>query len=240
MSVLNLLFNPLIRMIIFDLLKVMLPESRVSMRKVYFLSLFILLGLKLSLVVGRSALSTTTIRSASAQDEAQSNNTSMELESLTGVPYPIIPHENPDAIEHTKKFSPPTVVNVTDGVYSAIGYGMANIMMIEGTDGIIIVDTGETNEQAEQALSEFRKITDKPVVAVIYTHNHVDHSEGAGVFVKDGESAGRKVDVIGQESLLQIITNHTVHWDLSKLSLVTVGEGRFFQKKEKIEYLTLE
>jgi alkyl sulfatase BDS1-like metallo-beta-lactamase superfamily hydrolase len=79
---------------------------------------------------------------------------------------------------------------------------MANIMMVEGTDGIIIVDTGETNEQAQQALSEFHKITDKPVVAVIYTHNHADHTEGAGVFVKDGESAGRKVDVIGQESLV--------------------------------------
>jgi alkyl sulfatase BDS1-like metallo-beta-lactamase superfamily hydrolase len=39
-------------------------------------------------------------------------------------------------------------------------------------------------------------------VAVIYTHNHVDHTEGAGVFVKDRESAGKKVDVIGQESLV--------------------------------------
>ncbi len=78
---------------------------------------------------------------------------------------------------------------------------MANIMMVEGTNGIIIIDTGETNEQAEKVLSEFHKITPKPVVAVIYTHNHVDHTEGAGVFIKDGKMAGKKVDVVGQESL---------------------------------------
>ena len=127
----------------------------------------------------------------------------IQIESLTGIPYPDIPHENPDALEHTKKFSPPSVVKVTDGVYSAIGYGLANIMMIEGDDGIIIVDAGETNEQAEKTLEEFRKITDKPVVAVIYTHNHVDHTEGAGVFVEDGKKAGIDVDVIAHDSLIK-------------------------------------
>ena len=142
---------------------------------------------------------------AYAQNSTKSNNTSTSLQSLTGVPYPNIPHENADAVSHNSKFIPPRVVKVTDGVYSAIGYGMANIMMIEGTDGIIIIDTGETNEQAEKVLAEFHKITPKPVIAVIYTHNHVDHSEGAGVFVKDGEGAGKKVDVIGQETL---VTNY--------------------------------
>lgn len=48
---------------------------------------------------------------------------------------------------------------------------MTNSMMVEGTDGIIIIDAGETNEQVQQALSEFHKITNKSVVAVIYTHN---------------------------------------------------------------------
>jgi alkyl sulfatase BDS1-like metallo-beta-lactamase superfamily hydrolase len=125
------------------------------------------------------------------------------LESLTGIPYPDIPHENQDAVEHTKKFTPPKVVKVTDGVYSAIGYGLANILMLEGTDGIIIIDTGETNKQAETVLAEFRKITDKPIVAVIYTHNHVDHSEGAGVFVNESKNAGLPVDVIAQEDLVK-------------------------------------
>ena len=136
-----------------------------------------------------------------SQQQLNLTNTS-SLQSLTGIPYPDIPHENPDAVKHTEKFTPPKVIKVTDGVYSAVGYGMANVMMIEGTDGIIIVDAGENNVQAKKVLPEFRKITDKPIVAVIYTHNHVDHTEGAGVFVKDGEASGQKVDVIGQASLV--------------------------------------
>ena len=150
-----------------------------------------------------------TINSVFAQDEQQSpspsqqlNLTQTSLPSLTGIPYPDIPHENPDAVKHTEKFTPSKVIEVTDGIYSAVGYGMANVMMIEGTDGIIIVDAGENNVQAKKVLSEFRKITDKPIVAVIYTHNHVDHTEGGGVFVKDGEAAGQKVAVIGQASLV--------------------------------------
>ncbi|MGD1837521.1 MAG: alkyl sulfatase dimerization domain-containing protein [Nitrososphaeraceae archaeon] len=105
-------------------------------------------------------------------------------------------------MEHIKKFTPPKIVKVTDGVYSAIGYGLANIMMLEGTDGIIIIDAGETNEQAEKVLTEFRKITDKPIAVVIYTHNHVDHTEGAGVFVNESREAGIDVDVIAQEDLV--------------------------------------
>jgi len=39
----------------------------------------------------------------------------------------------------------------------------------------------------EQVLADFRKITDKPVEAVIFTHGHGDHTGGAAVFVAEGE-----------------------------------------------------
>jgi hypothetical protein len=64
------------------------------------------------------------------------------------------------------------VVKVTDGVYSAVGYRASTINMIEGTNGIIIVDTGQTPAAAREALAEFRKLTAKPVKAVILTHSH--------------------------------------------------------------------
>ncbi|UJJ32951.1 alkyl sulfatase dimerization domain-containing protein [Halopseudomonas maritima] len=79
------------------------------------------------------------------------------------------------------------VEQVTDGVYVAIGYGLANSIMLEGDDGIIIVDTMETEAEARAVLAEFRKITDKPIKTIIYTHNHTDHVFGANAFA---ESAG--------------------------------------------------
>jgi alkyl sulfatase BDS1-like metallo-beta-lactamase superfamily hydrolase len=78
------------------------------------------------------------------------------------------------------------VEKIGDNVYAAIGYGLANSIMIEGEDGLIIVDTMESCEAASEVLSEFRKISDKPVRAIIYTHNHVDHIFGAEVFAHEG------------------------------------------------------
>ena len=63
-------------------------------------------------------------------------------------------------VEHSKIFRQ-GVEKVADNVYVAIGYGIANAIMIEGKDGLIIVDTMTTNEEAEIVLSEFRKIWNK-------------------------------------------------------------------------------
>jgi len=83
--------------------------------------------------------------------------------------------------QHTAIFKK-GVEKVGENVYAAIGYGLANSIMIVGQDGMIIVDTMTTNEEAARVLTEFRRITDKPVKAIIYTHNHADHVFGAEVF----------------------------------------------------------
>ncbi|HMA86942.1 MAG TPA: alkyl sulfatase dimerization domain-containing protein [Desulfosalsimonadaceae bacterium] len=93
--------------------------------------------------------------------------------------------ETVEALEkHTREFEK-RVEKVTDGVYAAIGFGLANSIMIEGDDGIIVVDTMECAETAEAVRAAFSEITDKPVGAVIYTHNHADHVFGASVFADD-------------------------------------------------------
>jgi alkyl sulfatase BDS1-like metallo-beta-lactamase superfamily hydrolase len=77
------------------------------------------------------------------------------------------------------------LVQVTEGVHAAIGYGLANSVMIEGADGLIIVDTMTTVEEGRAVLEAFRAVSQKPVRAVIYTHNHADHVFGAAAFVAD-------------------------------------------------------
>jgi alkyl sulfatase BDS1-like metallo-beta-lactamase superfamily hydrolase len=86
--------------------------------------------------------------------------------------------------QHTGLFKK-GVEKVGTNVYVAIGYGLANSIMIVGDDGLIVVDTMTTNEEAAEVLAEFRRITDKPVKAIIYTHNHADHVFGAEVFARD-------------------------------------------------------
>lgn len=90
----------------------------------------------------------------------------------------------PEALEKQSELFRQGVEQVTDGVYVAIGYGLANSIMLEGDDGIIIVDTMETEEEGRAVLAEFRKITNKPIKAIIYTHNHTDHVFGASAFAE--------------------------------------------------------
>jgi alkyl sulfatase BDS1-like metallo-beta-lactamase superfamily hydrolase len=103
---------------------------------------------------------------------------------------------NPLLLQQTKQFTPPSVVEVTPDVYTAIGYGPSNIIMLEGTDGIVVIDSGSSVDQAKMVLSEFRKITDKPVSALIYTNGKADHVSGAGIFVNDSKIKGQQLDII--------------------------------------------
>ena len=91
-----------------------------------------------------------------------------------------------DLAEHSKIFKKGVEkVKGTKNIYVAIGFGLANSIMIEGKDGLIIVDTMESREVAASVLSEFRKISKKPIMAIIYTHNHADHIFGAEVFAAE-------------------------------------------------------
>ncbi|MDH3205857.1 MAG: alkyl/aryl-sulfatase [Gemmatimonadota bacterium] len=78
------------------------------------------------------------------------------------------------------------VIRVTDGVYVAVGFALGNAILVEGDDGVIIIDTTEGTDAAREIKAEFDRITTKPVAAVVYTHSHPDHIRGTTVFVGDG------------------------------------------------------
>jgi alkyl sulfatase BDS1-like metallo-beta-lactamase superfamily hydrolase len=96
----------------------------------------------------------------------------------------IKPWVNPELRAHTALFEK-RVYRIAGNVYSAVGWGLANSIMIEGDDGIVIVDVGEDIDSAREVYEEFRRITDKPVEAVIYTHFHPDHINGVKAYVSE-------------------------------------------------------
>ncbi len=92
---------------------------------------------------------------------------------------------NPALERHSEVFDK-RVEKVTDGVYVAIGYALANSIMLEGDEGLVIVDVTESAESAREVYQAFRQISDKPIRALIYTHNHADHVFGGGGFFPEG------------------------------------------------------
>jgi len=71
---------------------------------------------------------------------------------------------------------------VTDGVYVAVGFALANSILLEGEKGVVVVDVTESVEAARAILALFRKYySSKPITDIVYTHNHGDHVFGAEV-----------------------------------------------------------
>ena len=86
---------------------------------------------------------------------------------------------------------------VTDGVWQVRGFDIANATFIAGKTGWIVVDCLTSKETAKAALDLVNeRLGARKVVALIYTHSHVDHFGGARGMVDDADLAAGKVQVI--------------------------------------------
>ena len=89
-----------------------------------------------------------------------------------------------DLIAHSNEFKK-EVIEVTDGIHVAVGFALANAILIEGENSNIIIDTTGTIETAQEVKEIFDDISPNPIESSIYTHNHGAHSYGASVFSEE-------------------------------------------------------
>jgi len=101
---------------------------------------------------------------------------------------------------------------VVEGIYQVRGLDLSNISFIESDTGVIVIDPLICTETAAAALALYRAHRgDRPVVAVIYTHSHVDHFGGVlGVTSQADVDAG-KVAVIAPEGFVQHAVQENVY-----------------------------
>ncbi len=69
---------------------------------------------------------------------------------------------------------------VAPGLYS-FGAGLAFNAFMVTDDGVIVMDSFD-RDFAEASLEAIRQVTDKPILYLIYSHNHYDHISGGEVF----------------------------------------------------------
>lgn len=82
---------------------------------------------------------------------------------------------------------------VNEHIYQVRTADLSNITFIEGPQGIVIMDPLISTETAKAALNlYFKHRPQKPIVAVIYTHSHIDHYGGVkGVVTEEDVKAGK-------------------------------------------------
>lgn len=86
---------------------------------------------------------------------------------------------------------------VVDGLYQVRNNDIADLTVVEGEDGLVVIDCMAGVESARQGMQLIREhVSDKPVAAVIYTHTHIDHYGGVKGVVDAADVASGKVPVL--------------------------------------------
>jgi alkyl sulfatase BDS1-like metallo-beta-lactamase superfamily hydrolase len=74
------------------------------------------------------------------------------------------------------------VLSIGDRIHVAIGFDLANVILVRTDEGNVIIDAAMSPSRAEEARAALAEVADGPVAAVIFTHSHIDHVGGASVF----------------------------------------------------------
>ena len=92
-----------------------------------------------------------------------------------------------------------TFSEVCPGMWCFVGNGLSNQSFIDAPDGIIAIDTGESIEEMNEAIAELRKVSQRPIVAVMYTHFH--YVDGTKAVI--AENNGKHVPIWGHEKIAE-------------------------------------
>jgi alkyl sulfatase BDS1-like metallo-beta-lactamase superfamily hydrolase len=100
---------------------------------------------------------------------------------------------------------------VTKGLHQLRGYDLANMTLIDGASGWIVVDPLTATETARGALAFAREhLGDKPVSAIIFTHSHVDHFGGVLGILSPEEIERGTIPIIAPELFIDEGTSENI------------------------------
>ena len=118
---------------------------------------------------------------------------------------------NPSLWRHAQLNAQVGLFKVTEGVYQLRGFDIANMTIIEGKSGLIVVDPLSSKESATFALEFARKhLGNKPVSGVVMTHAHADHFGGALGVITSEEVQARKVPVVASYGFMEEATSENI------------------------------
>lgn len=100
---------------------------------------------------------------------------------------------------------------VCERVYQIRGYDISNMDIIEGDTGLIVIDPLISTEVAAAGLETYyRHRPRRPVVAVIYTHSHVDHFGGVRGVVDEADVRAGRVSIWAPDKFMEETVSENV------------------------------
>lgn len=114
---------------------------------------------------------------------------------------------NPSLWRQTQLNTMAGLFQVAEGIYQIRGFDLANMTLIQGGSGWIVVDPLTAQETAAAALAfAHEHLGEQPVSAILFTHSHIDHFGGVdGVLPTD-----RKIPIIAPKGFMDEATSENV------------------------------
>jgi len=92
----------------------------------------------------------------------------------------------------------PQMTKLKDGVYQYFQYFYSSLIVVSDK-GVLVTDPSGAKRAADMRAA-IKKITDQPVVKVVYSHDHFDHSRGGQIFKQEG------AEFIAQQNCTQLLS----------------------------------
>ncbi|MGW5641650.1 alkyl/aryl-sulfatase [Saccharopolyspora sp. NPDC003752] len=93
---------------------------------------------------------------------------------------------------------------VVPGVYQVRGFDVSNMTLVEGEQGVVVIDPLISEECAAAGLALYRGHRGhRAVTGVVYTHSHTDHFGGVGGVVDEADVSAGRVPVIAPAGFME-------------------------------------
>ncbi len=127
-----------------------------------------------------------------------------DLDAYSFLDGPVPDTANPSLWRQGQLLTRDGLFEVVPGIYQVRGYDLSVMSLIEGDEGVIVVDPLISKETAAAAFTLYREHRgDRPVTGMIYTHSHIDHFGGVKGVIDQADVDAGLVPVIAPEGFLQ-------------------------------------
>lgn len=111
---------------------------------------------------------------------------------------------NPSLWRQSQLINISGLFKVAERIYQVRNQDLSNMSIVEGDQGIIVIDPLISAETGKAALDlYYQHRPKKPVVAVIYSHSHVDHYGGVRGVIQEADVKAGKVKIYAPEGFLE-------------------------------------
>ncbi|KAL2782737.1 beta-lactamase-like protein [Aspergillus keveii] len=101
---------------------------------------------------------------------------------------------------------------ICPGIYHVRGYDLSNMTIVEGKEGIIVIDPLVSCECARTGLELYQKHrgNGRRVTGMIYSHSHGDHYMGAAGVIDPNSSAEVDIPIIAPEGFIEAVLSESI------------------------------